>query len=350
MPRRDARYEKGERLTSGVAEHPAVVAWSKASPDGPSPVAVTPLKPQIKSSQKSGVYRLHGVGSRVSGDVVAKRCLRATAAVELEVCREILPRLPVSRLEYFATLDEGPAVGFTWLFMQDAGDDTCLPEDLRDVALWLAHVHGAATELSTREASVLGEGGVERYRAHLEHAREKVLAVLCQWRSGQSPPTSPDAYSVLHEMLRLLDRVEDGWQRVCEFAALIPRTLAHGDFVKKNVRVGHVDLGRGVVALDWETAGWGSPAADLASLSNMYPGGQRDEVLTAYASALQQRWPAMRVEDIRRTAQTGAVFRRLAAVDWACLSLGWGCDDRTVAKLSVYAPQLESAMQTVEMQ
>jgi aminoglycoside phosphotransferase (APT) family kinase protein len=336
-----------EPMTTGASEHPAALSWARAVPGSAMPPAITPLKPQIKPSHKSGVYRLHGVGP-VGADVVAKRCRRATAEVELAVCREILPQLPVSWLRYFDPLDEGPDTGFAWLFMEDAGNATCAPEDLRDVALWLAHLHVGAAELrATGGAPNLRHSGAERYARHLSEARVKLATAVANW---ETVPQRWNDRALLGEHERLLDRAGRSWQRLCDFATLSPPTLVHGDFVKKNLRMRGGLPATSVFVLDWETAGWGSPAADLASLSSMFADEQTIDAIEAYAAAVRERWPSPDVATFRRMARAGVVFRLLASVDWACDGLKEDWNHRALGQLRVYAPRLERAIDAVEAQ
>src|SRR5438309_2124780 len=67
----------------------------------------------------------------------------------------------------------------------------------------------------------------------------------------------------LHILQRLIDRLHSRWDSICGVCGNAPRTLVHGDLSGKNLRLCKTDAGPQIVALDWETAGWGLPAADL---------------------------------------------------------------------------------------
>ena len=60
-------------------------------------------------------------------------------------------------------------------------------------------------------------------------------------------------------------------------------------------------------------AGWGIPAIDLAqdTLHSVSPD------LCAYWLAVRHSWPHLELEDIRRLADLGGVFRRLMVLSWA---------------------------------
>ena len=99
----------------------------------------------------------------------------------------------------------------------------------------------------------------------------------------------------------------------------MPRALAHGDLARRNTRFRVNANTRGLVAFDWEMAGRGVPAPDLASsLIRKYPA-----CLATYFSSVRQTWPALNFEDILRMAAVGRILRIIAAIDWASLSLSF---------------------------
>jgi len=128
-------------FTGNPREHPAACAWRelggrRAEPEG---VEILTLKP------KSAVFRLCGAGPK-GASVIAKRCAGGGGSVERTIYEDVLPRLPLVRLEYhgFVTDDEA---GHDWLFLGDAGEAPFLPNDpehQRLAAEWLATRHGAA--------------------------------------------------------------------------------------------------------------------------------------------------------------------------------------------------------------
>ena len=90
------------------------------------PRAVIALKPQ-RRQYKSGVYRLDGSGDDGSA-VIAKRCLRAAAAVERTIHERVLPRVGMSRLRFYGHMEDADAQ-FSWLFMEDGGSEKLLQTD-----------------------------------------------------------------------------------------------------------------------------------------------------------------------------------------------------------------------------
>src|SRR5207244_11271110 len=94
---------------------------------------------------------------------------------------------------------------------------------------------------------------------------------------------------------------------------------AHGDLARRNTRFRVNADNRGLVVFDWEMAGRGVPAPDLASsLIRKYPA-----CLATYFSSIRQAWPTLNFEDILRMADVGRILRIIAALDWASLSLSF---------------------------
>jgi hypothetical protein len=71
-----------------------------------------------------------------------------------------------------------------------------------------------------------------------------------------------------------------------------------------------------VLPIDWETAGWGLPAADLARVD-----------VDAYADIVREWWPGVDITAVRRLARVGRVFRFLAAIGWESASLDYDTAD-----------------------
>jgi aminoglycoside phosphotransferase (APT) family kinase protein len=110
---------------------------------------------------------------------------------------------------------------------------------------------------------------------------------------------------VLEDVLAQLERLSPRWgelERACDGA---PETLVHGDFVDHNARVLDAPAGPSFLAFDWEKAGWGVPAEDLASVD-----------LHAYRASRGDR-PALDPDALRRLAGAGRVFRCLVFLAWA---------------------------------
>src|SRR6266498_961643 len=211
-----------------------------------SPTAVVALKPQ-RAGRKSGAYRLEGVGEGGSA-IVAKRCTRTTGAVERQVYERLLPRIDVPALRYYGYLEE-PDGAFCRLFLEEGGDAMLVETDREFAARWLARLHTGATVLGNEVA--LPDCGPDCYLSHLRIGRELIGEVL--------PRLAPadDERQALQGLCCILEELESDWGPIRLACDAAPRTLVHGDFARKNLRVRITPGGRELLALDWETAGWG---------------------------------------------------------------------------------------------
>src|SRR5262249_46288759 len=135
------------------------------------------------------------------------------------------------------------------------------------------------------------------------------------------------------------------WHALEECCGRTPATLVHGDFRRKNVRVRGGPDGIGLFPVDWETAGWGSPAADLAPSRGLLP--QVD--LPAYRAAVRECWPGLDLEAVERLAQAGTVFRRLAAIHWECPRLDSPWPQNAIESLRVYHAEIAEALRALRV-
>jgi aminoglycoside phosphotransferase (APT) family kinase protein len=125
--------------------------------------------------------------------------------------------------------------------------------------------------------------------------------------------------------------------------AALPRTLIHGDFVAKNLRVREDGARRTLVVVDWETAGWGLPGVDLAA---ELEGGHPVPDLHAYAEVMQHTWPKVSRSDFEELYRIGSLLRLLAAIDWEAASLGQLSGEGTLRNLALYASTLTAWLRT----
>src|SRR5207247_194188 len=80
-------------------------------------------------------------------------------------------------------------------------------------------------------------------------------------------PLTPGAGGLLIEAsVSQLNLLEARWSQVESFCDRMPGTLVHGDFVGKNMNIRTSTDGLALMVFDWETAGWGTPAADVAKV------------------------------------------------------------------------------------
>jgi phosphotransferase family enzyme len=330
-------------IRTDPCNHPAVAAWSQSGSACTTPSAVTPLKAQLKAGHKSGVYRLHGAGPG-GVDVIAKRSRRSTAAVERAVYDEVLPGLPLPTLRRYGSVAEAEG-DFDWLFLEDAGDESYREQEYGLVVEWLGRLQTAAAALAGTVP--LPKHGHERYLAHLRSGRREILA------HRDKDHLTADDREVLARLQSILDMLELKWRGIEQLCRAMPVTLVHGDFVRKNLRSRRDDdtvSGVRLFALDWETAGWGIPAADLAGLSTCFAPqdptasgagdpGSSPEIVDRYISAVAPIWRCTR-RDAETWAHLGLLFRLLASIEWASYSLPYAPALKSRAQLAEYEPSL----------
>jgi Phosphotransferase enzyme family len=311
------------RITDDLERHPAVLAWRQVELRAGRPTLIEVLKPERNGS---AAFRITGIG-RAGRPVVAKRRPLRWANLELRLYTELLPTLSIPRLPLFGFVLDG---GYGWLFLEDAGDVRYAPELPEHGALaaeWLAGVHTGAAF-----ADWLPRTGLGYFHTQLDLARAGVRAGF-----AHTSVTSSDV-EVLRRILTKLDRVEELWPELEAALTGVPETLVHGDFVPKNVRVRATTSGPQLIAFDWETAGWASPAADLALL----PG--NGSASAAYHERIADSWPGLQRADVDRLRRVGMVLRLIHAVKWEARSFKYPWIERTMRHMVAYDHHLDEAL------
>jgi len=295
-----SRKPPAQVLWGKLAWHPAVAAWREIAPEAPEPESIEVLR----QGRKSATYRLTGAGPG-GAPVIAQRSRGSKGQIERTVYERILPHLPVTAPAYLGSRKDTPE--YLWLFLEDVGDERCSktdPEHRALAARWLGLMHTSAKGVAA--ARDLPDGGPRRYLDHLRASRDAIVANL------RNPALAPDDATLLERLAFRLDSLESSWNGIQEACAGVPATLVHGDFQPKNAYIRPAASGPEVVPIDWETAGWGVPAVDLARLD-----------LATYQAVVQPCWPELRAEDVRRLAACGTVFRALAAIFWVSPQLAY---------------------------
>ena len=313
--------------------HPAVRAWRQLYPDA-EPLRITPLKVRRR---KSTIYRLEGAGPAGSA-VVAKRSQRAYALIERTVYEEILPGLSLPSLRYYGFLEDSE-VDRCWLFLEDATGaaySRLLAADRAQAARWLGLLHTQAVEAAAK--AQLPDGGPGRYREFLRSASEEIRQHL------GNPVLNPDDVAVLEEVLARLSELDAHWNRIEELCDGVPHTLVHGDFNGKNLRLRPASTGPTILVFDWEDAGWGVPAVDLAQQAVPSSNLSADPDLETYWSTVRERWPDASPEDWRRLASCGTVFRALAALFWESFSLETEWASKFITNSRLYEAEIGHAL------
>jgi thiamine kinase-like enzyme len=312
--------------TNGITEiagdlhaHPAVRAWTAFSGTRSVPQRLQILK----ECSKSGVYRLAGIGPR-GQSVCAKWAGRDILAKERYIYQDVLPNLPLSSLHCYGLQADQSTDSAAWLFVEDAGEDAydpAIPEQLSLFTRWLATLHTAA---ASTDSGSLPDTGEDYYFRVLKGGAQRIAD------NRSNPALQPEDVALLDSILAQLATVESNWPSVTAFCRPLPRTLVHGDIARKNVRLRPGAAGPDISVFDWEMAGWGVPAADIA--------GHAD--ISAYQAFVEATWPMLDEPAVTQLRHYGRLFRTLAAIDWDSLSLRFDWVSRTVRNLRSYHGRL----------
>ena len=321
-----------EILTEGVREHPAVQAWLQVQSDSGEPRSLELLQRRRHST----VYRLNEVrqdGARV----IAKRCRVATARIEHAIYEELLPLTGMPALRCYGMLEE-PEGEYCWLFLEDAAGVRYSPQLPHNRALagcWLAETHLAAVSAGLK--SRLPDRELDHYLRLLRGCRAMLLHHL-----GGSALSAEDA-AVFRNVAAHLDALESLWGELEEICDVMPRTLVHGDFVKKNLRIREAAVGPVLLVFDWEFAGWGVPAADLAQFIDR----AASPDLSLYCSISNREQLHLDLRDIQAVAACGNLLRMVDQMSWATTDQEFVFPTRLVKAISLlrsYEPFMTGAL------
>ncbi|PRP90349.1 putative glycosyltransferase EpsH [Enhygromyxa salina] len=312
------------------ARHPAATAWARISA---KPVrAVAPIREPRPFSRNSAIYRLCGAGVS-GGDVIAKHASRPVFEIERVAHEQVLPRLAVPRIQLYGAVESNRD---GWLFLEDAGERAFDDDHGGVVATWLGRFHVAAAAASATAGWPLPSQHASRFRTRLEVALERVHDALDQ------PRVADEDRRKLRRLVSLSDALLARWAELAGLADAMPTTLVHGDLAAKNGRLRTSSAGLELVMLDWEMAGYGSPAIDLGALWYAYAD-PRPLILGPYAAEVGRAWGCSDA-DIERATLAGRALRIVAAIEWASVSLPYPPVARSVRKLRRHVGRLEQLM------
>lgn len=312
------RQKKRVPVPCDPVHHPVAEAWRKIAP----PRSRIDRIDRLRAKKKCEIYRLWLGNSGTS--VIAKRAPSEALAPERTIYESVLPRLPPYALSYFGFVGDGDEQ-FSWLFIEDAGDDPCsLAQHASLAAQWLGTLHGAAAELDL--APSLPERGPAHYIEHLRAAHTTILD------NFDNPALRANDRDELRALVSTCELIESCWRGIETICSDLPRTLVHGDLMAKNLRFRRDDGGPAIVALDWECSGFGVPAADVYQLAV----DATREDLACYRSTISEYVRGVDEDELRALVFVGKGFRLLASVDWATTHLRHPWPERGMATLRCY--------------
>jgi hypothetical protein len=314
-----------EVLDTNLLEHPAAIAWGKVAPDHGAPARIT----KLKETRRSRVYRLHGAGPG-GAPVIAKLGSSAGVAIERAIYEDVLPSLPVTALRFYGLLEDREG---HWLFLEDSGNQKYsnnLEEHRAMAGRWLGTMHSSAARRAA--PARLPEREPRYYLERLRFSRE----TICQ--SLANPFLHPNDRLALEAYLKLYGVVESHWAEVVRLCDPMPRTLVHGDLSAKNARFRASQAGNSLLIFDWDGAGWGVPAVDLAQFmaESLSPD------LAAYSSAMQPDWPD--AASLVRMAELGRIFWLIVATDWESQRLAGAWLEGPMRNLRIYQAAMADAI------
>lgn len=319
-----------------VAQHPAARAWARISVGLSNLRAVVPVERRQVSLRKSSVYRLEGVGESGAA-VIAKKCRRQYGLLERTIYELVLPNLSVSYPRFLGMAGDDDEIS-CWLFIEDAGNEAYSPlhSTHRTMAgRWLGALHASTTSLPPDVP--LPDRGPGHYLRHLRSARDTIRENL------NNPALDREQRRQLRRIISKCEFVEHEWRRIEQFCRGMPETLVHGDFVGKNVRVRSGSTGIEILPFDWEHAGRGIPAVDLAQAAFSSTTFLANPDLDAYWATVQ--WTRLGFEAVQRLAVYGTIFRCLAALHWESLRLAYEWVEWPVKNMTLYEAELAKAVQ-----
>jgi hypothetical protein len=269
----------------------------------------------LQEKKNSAVYCLPHAGP-LGQNIIAKWVRAAPCAIERTVYQNILPRLGAQAPRWFGTAAD-ELDGFHWVFLEEAHGleyDSTNSAHRTIAASWLAGLHARAQALAAEMAQTgrLPPVGPAECAASIRTAMDRIAGFI------ENPALGNEDRVVLRELLSQSESLSGWCPGLARHCNRFPRTLVHGDFVAKNLRVCLEDAASHLLVFDWEMAGYGPPAADLAECDD----------LASYHASLDGALRLLAPEDVQSLSLVGKALRWAAAVDWA----SWGLEGPWVRK------------------
>lgn len=314
---------------TNLQSHPAYLAWRELQFDAREPRRIDILKGKFPTNNqmlKRLVCRMEGL-DHSGAAIIGKRCKRADAMVENIVYKEILPHIPVSSLRYFGMIEE-EACDYNWIFIEDAGERAYfshLKNHCQLNARWLAHMHRFAIDIDATVS--LPDKGPKHYLKRLKSVRDAIQYELLNL------PLKPYDLALLEIILGRCDVLKLHWERVDDLCKKMPRTLVHGDFIARNLRVRTHRKGIILLPFDWSEAGFGIPAIDSVHAD-----------LPTYWKLMREYWPNLHARYFNNSVIVGKIFRCIDAIYWQIPSFQYRWLEKPMDNMRIYESWLTSIM------
>lgn len=255
------------------------------------------------------VYRLSGSGT-TKEDVIAKRSLKQYFEVERAIYESILSDLPISSLRYYGSIeDEDPDYG--WLFIEDADGRPYNSQSKAhriSAGCWLGTLHTSSAYHQV--LSKLPDRGPGYYLERLRSARHWIERTL-------NFELKIDERDSIQTIVSYFERLEGQWNQLLNFCERLPRTVVHGDFSTRNIRIRGSVPRITLVSFDWGEAGRGVPPVDILGRFSHHRGSHSVEPdIHAYWLVARKIWSIPDIETIRKFESVGKTFRAISAFAW----------------------------------
>src|SRR2546430_12646057 len=159
----------------------------------------------------------------------------------------------------------------------------------------------------------------------------------------ENPVLLPEDVGFIEGLTAGLDDLAAHWNRLEEICHGVQPTLVHGDFNGRNIRLRTIHGDATLAVFDWEEAGWGVPAVDLAQQLTVQSGQlSANPDVSSYWSAGREGWPDLSSEACWRLAYCGTVFRTLSAMSWIADDLANDWAHASLRDTRLYAAELEA--------
>jgi aminoglycoside phosphotransferase (APT) family kinase protein len=247
--------------------------------------------------------------------VIAKRCRRRKALLERAVYEHVLAGMPVPVARFYGYVESADGEE-CWLFMEDVGygrysnrDD----EHRRAAGAWLGVLHTTAALVGPLAA--VPEHGPLHYLQRLLRTLDGLRETI------DNPALHAENRAVLRPLLTECETIAARWQRIEDRCSRIPRTLVHGDFTAKNIRVRAAATGVDVLPFDWGEAGWSVPCVDLAQSPSPAARLCAHPDVDAYYAVVREHWTDIDLTSVHSWARLGTLFRIILALQWNVSSM-----------------------------